>query len=97
MEHTKESIIGLLERNPIAVERALVAIFKRQTRVEQASESTKEDNGVGFSGVHAKYGSYMAKWVMEGKHLDGKHLEKARNMAKRYWKQLLTIANQKGE
>jgi len=45
----KSSIVSLPDRNPIAVERALVAIFNRQTYSEQNCEETPEANGVGFS------------------------------------------------
>jgi hypothetical protein len=98
MEHAslayeKDDIIALLDRNPLAVERAIIAIFKLQTAHEQSAESTLEQNGVGFGHCHAHYGSYMAKWIMSGRHLSGKHLEKARRMAKRYSRQLVEIAN----
>jgi hypothetical protein len=93
LEYNKEDIIALLDRNSLAVERAIIAIFKLQTSQEQSAESTLIQNGVGFGHCHAAYGSYMAKWIMSGKHLNGKHLEKARRMAKRYSRQLVEIAN----
>ena len=88
----KNAIVGLLDRNPVAVERAIVAIYRRQTAEEQQVQDTRESNGVGFSGAHAQVGSYYATWILSGKHLSGKHLEKARNMAKRYTRQLVEIA-----
>lgn len=88
----RSSIASLLDRNPMAVERAIIAIFNRQTREEQRVGDTCVSNGIGFSGAHAKTGSYYASWVLSGKHLSGKHLEKARRMAKHYTRQLVEIA-----
>jgi hypothetical protein len=89
---TKEKILDLLERNPKAVERAIVRIYERQTEDEKAGQNTKHLNGMGFSGAHAAQGTYYAKWVLSGRRLTGAHLEKARNIAKRYAGQLLEIA-----
>jgi len=86
---TKDKIVELLQRNPIAVERAIVVIYRRQTLDEQSELETKHSNGVGFSGAHAKLGSYYAKWVLTGKHLTGSHLDKARKISLRYTAQLL--------
>ena len=93
IEYQKEDILGLLDRNPLAVERALIAIYKRQTHEEQQADRTKAHNKVGFSSVHARYGSYLAKWLMSGRHLSNKHVDRARTLAKHYWRQLAEIAN----
>ena len=85
----KTSIIDLLDRNPRAVERALVVIYNNQTAEEKSCEATMLNNGVGFSGCDAHSGTYYAKWVLSGRHLSGKHLDKARRIAKRYHRQLL--------
>jgi hypothetical protein len=37
----------------------------------------------------------MAQWVQRGNHLDGKWLDKARKMAKKYTRQLLEEVAQK--
>ena len=92
MVHTKESIRQLLMTNPIAVERAILAIYARQTASEQASETTREDNGEGFNAFDAKSGTYYAQWIRSGKHLSGQYLDKARKMSLRYVGQLLEIA-----
>jgi argininosuccinate lyase len=85
----KESIIKLIETNNLAVERAILVVWKNQTKEEQRASDTLENNGVGFTGAHAKMGSYYAEWINSGKHLNGKHLEKARKMAVKYHRQLL--------
>lgn len=90
---TPDAIAALLDRNDVAVERAVVAIFNRQTSDEQESESTKHDNGVGFNAFHAGLGSYYARWIQSGRHLTGNHLDKARRMMRRYVRQLAEIAS----
>ena len=52
-------------------------------------------NTVGFSAADAKTGTYLAKWLLSGKHLDGKFLAKGRNIAIKYRRQLSEIAAEK--
>ena len=92
---TKDRISSLLLSNDLAVEKALVAIYDRQTRDEKMSEDTLHHNGVGFSGAHAKRGTYFARWVLSGRHLTGHHLARARSIVLHYTKQLAHIANVK--
>lgn len=92
---TKEQIINLLDTSEKAVTRAVVAIYKRQTANEQQTKTTKERNNVGFNQVDANYLSYCAQYALKsGKCLSGKHLERARLKIKKYWAQLLEIANE---
>lgn len=93
MNHTRESILSLLATNDHAVERALVAIWKRQTADEKRDRTTKLHNGIGFTCYDAKYLSYCAEYVSKGNSLTGKHLDKCRRKIARYVRQLLEIAN----
>ena len=98
MKHSKEAtdaIKSLLRSNDRAVERAMVAIYKRQTVGERSTERTIESNGVGFNAFHAKMGTYYAMWVEKGRQLTGRHLEAARKMSYTYVGQLLDIAEEK--
>jgi hypothetical protein len=106
---TKEAILALLnedsKRGRIAVERALIALYERQTADEQSAETTKYQNGVGFMGAHAHTGTWLVQTVIaeqkqkgyaEGFRLRGKALEMARRIVRRYaGTQLLEIAKQK--
>lgn len=85
----KGHVIELLLTNNEAVERAILSLYKRQTADEQNCQETLHSNGVGFSGAHAHLGTYYAKWILSGRHLTGKHLEKARAMTLKYTDQLL--------
>ena len=89
---TPEAIRDLLDRNDLAVERAVVAIYRRQTEDEQASQETRWHNRVGFAACHAHLGSYYAKWILSGRHLSGSHVERARKMVRHYAGQLYQIA-----
>ena len=90
---TEAEIKEMLQRSNHAVERGLVAIYKRQTAHEQAAEQTEVLNRVGFSAFHAKRGTYYAKWVLSGRHLTGQHLEKGRKLILHYAGQLTKISN----
>jgi hypothetical protein len=91
---TEQQIIALLTCNNRAVERAILAIYDRQTQDEKRSDDTKHDNKIGFSAGDAKKGSYYARWVMSGRNLSRHHLNRARRMAVKYRRQLTEIANQ---
>lgn len=90
---TRDEINALINRSDAAVERAMVVLFERQTTDEQRSEDTKHQNSVGFSAAHARTGSYLAKWVLSGKHLNGRFLDRARHIALLHSKQLVEEAN----
>ena len=92
---TKEKIQALIRTNPTAVERAIVAIYNRQTSDEKVTSNTRHTNHRGFRSNHAPRGSHYARWVLSGRHLSGYHLETARKIALRYHRQLCEIANEK--
>lgn len=92
---TKPRIANLLQTNNRAVERALIAIYKRQTADEKAVQHTRHNNGQGFSAAHARKGTYYARWCLAGKSLTGDHLVKARLMAMHYIGQLVEVSNSK--
>ena len=94
-EWTPANITILLQSSDKAVERAVLAIYARQTNDEQSHQTTVHTNGRGFSAAHARLGSYYAKWINSGKHLTGKHLVKARQITLHYVKQLAEIAEEK--
>ena len=92
---TIETISALIARNDRAVERAIIAIYNRQTADEKNDQTTRHVNNVGFSGADVRTGTYLAQWILSGKHLDGKFLAKGRTIALKYRRQLLDIANEK--
>lgn len=95
MPWTEQQIVTLLDTNPRAVERAIVAIYERQTADEKRVEHTRHDNSVGFRQNHAKRMSYYARLIISGRHLYPRQLELSRTWMKMYRRQLADIANKK--
>lgn len=105
--YTTDEIVNMLKTSNYAVERAILAIYERQTADEQAAQKTDKNNGVGFSGFDAKIFSSFAQQIMANKYNKGnglrlspKQFEVARKLDKngnmkigRYAKQLAGIAN----
>lgn len=90
---TRDKITELLQNNDLAVERAVLVLFRRQTSDEQRDGDTRHHNGRGFTAAHAKLGTYLARWVMSNKHLSGHHLVKARRLVLHYTRQVTDQAN----
>ena len=91
----KAMVIDLLNSSDRAVNRAMIAIYNRQTRDEQREADTKHTNKVGFSAAHARRGSYYGRWCKSGRCLTGRHLINARKIALHYAQQLADEANAK--
>ena len=90
---TRSEIEDMVRTNPLAVERAMVALLSRQTQDEQTQGSTRHNNRKGFAACNSKRGTYYAKWVQSGRQLTGQHLEKAQKIALFHAGQLTDIAN----
>jgi hypothetical protein len=87
----KDYIKSQLATNPAWALRALVKIYERQTADEQCSGITKEDNGVGFSGVDATILSSFATQVLNGRNLSVKQMAIVYKKMPRYWKQVASL------
>ena len=92
---TRTEIEALINGNDRAVERAMVAIWERQTQDERVTQDVKHNNNCGFSHWSARSGTYFAEWVRSGRRLTGKHLDKARKIALHHAGQLTDFANGK--
>jgi len=95
MPWNEAKIEKLLLTSDSAVERAIVAIYDRQTRDEKATSDTRHRNNVGFRANHASKGSYYARWINGGRKLTGHHLQNARRIVLQYKRQLTEIATSK--
>lgn len=59
---TKEWLATKIKENPIKViGRALAAIYKNQTAIEQSTTATRVNNGIGFCKPDARVGSIGAR------------------------------------
>lgn len=98
--YTKEQIRELLETSQLAVEKGILRIHSFQTSLEQATQHTRDHNGVGFSAYHAKFMSSLAEFILksrrpEGERLTPKQLAAARKIIVKYSRQLADYANGK--
>jgi hypothetical protein len=93
--YTKEEIKHQLSTNPKWIERGLVVLYERQTMDEQRNGSTIVHNGIGFNSSDSRYLTYCSKWVLGGKHLNEKHLQKCGKMLPKYWGQIMKIIKEK--
>lgn len=97
MTYTPEIIREKINTNQQWLERAVLALYNRQTTDEQNQFTTTHHNAAGFNSADAGYLTYIAQWINAGKHLDGKHLDKTRTRVSKYCKQLAEIANERTE
>jgi len=91
--HTRASVTELLKKSDWAVCAGLVRIWERQTADEQAAGATKHDNGMGFNGRDAEFGSSLAEQYMRSGSLSGKQIEAGRRVVTTYVGQLVEVSN----
>lgn len=92
---TKESLLAMLDVSDKAVAKALLVLYGFQTADEQAAGYTAEENGKGFNGSDAEFLTNIAKWVIaHDGHITPGQADKVRQKIRKYWKQLLTVANE---
>ena len=94
--YTKEQIQHNLQNNPKWIERSLVVLYQKQTHEERHSGNTITLNGMGFNSSDSRYLTYCAKWILQGQHLNDKHLEKCGMKLKKYWRQISELIKEKG-
>ena len=99
---TKQDILNLLNTKPLAIARALVVLNERQTRYEQSSEATRDNNGIGFTPADARMGTSMAGYFTRTGRLSDKQIAywkkpnvKGVPRINKYAGQLLSIAAEK--
>lgn len=86
-------VLELLLNSNRAVESAIVALYNKQTLDEKHSEETRHSNKIGFNAYDARFGTFLARFILAGNHLNSKDIQKARNITMKYSKQLAKIAN----
>jgi hypothetical protein len=86
------------------VGRALVALFKRQTETERASNDTNVNNNRGFTAGDAKSGSITAKYYIKHKKLESWQVqrwlegnERGEMRLTKYWRQINEVAAEKAK
>jgi RNA binding exosome subunit len=93
----KSAICTILELSDRAVVEALKRIYYRQTVDERSSKETIESNGRGFTGTDASFLTDIAqKMGFYGDRLTVRQMAVVRPRMKKYWRQLLEEAAEKG-
>jgi hypothetical protein len=102
MTYTKADIVSMLETSDYACERALLALYARQTADEQQTQQTRVRNAQGFCAFDAEFFSSLAHNLLSKKqqHLTVNQLACLRKRNKyaqmriaKYAQQLADIAN----
>lgn len=75
-------------------QKGLLRIYKEQTDAEKATSTTREDNGVGFSGFDAEILTSLVEWIQAGRDLTPWQVNKVllKKMPK-YAGQLIKLTN----
>lgn len=97
MEYSKEYIQAKLSNDTRWIERAVLVLFERQTDDEQTNKVTRWENGRGFNSSDSRYLTYVANYLLGGRHLSGRHLEKVSAKMPKYWRQILDEIQMKKE
>lgn len=93
---TPERIVALLQGNPKAVRRAILALDARQTAAEAATHTTTDANGRGWSMRDAQFGGWLAAEIRAGRPFRTEKIQAcALRLACRYRRQLCEEANRR--
>lgn len=92
--YTKDQIVEMLATRDVAIGRALVALYKRQTADEQSAHSTKNNNGRGFRPCDAFVGSSMAEFYQKNGFITSKQAAYWRKPMKNGQMKIAIYANQ---
>ena len=90
----KEEIIAVLDEKT-ALNKAILALYARQTRDERLERKAVEENKTGYSKLDAKFFSTLAEKIYLKKEFTEAELAIAKNKIKKYAGQLTDIANKK--
>ena len=93
---TKEYVLQLIDQNDLALAKAILAIAARQTADEHAGERTHVANGRGFNQIDAPFLTSIAKALPKwNNHMTPKQIARARPMMRKYWRQLIEVAQER--
>ena len=96
VKYDRETIDAKVQSDDRWLERAVLAIWRFQTRDEKMDEATKLNNGVGFNGTDGKFLTSLGNQLNAGRHLSEKQRYVARGKMRKYTGQLLRIIEVSG-
>lgn len=91
---TRDYVKKQLATNNLWATTALLKIFNFQTLEEQKYEVTKQNNGIGFTGVDAEILSSFAKQFSTKKYLSEKQMRILFKRMPKYWMQIIKISDE---
>lgn len=83
-----------LGSDPRWAKHALLKIFEFQTAEEKSAEHTRENNGIGFTGVDGEILTSFAKQLERKGYLSPKQMNLLFKKMPKYWKQILSISDE---
>jgi len=83
-----------LGSDPRWAKHALLKIFEFQTAEEKSAEHTRENNGIGFTGVDGETLTSFAKQLERKGYLSPKQMNLLFKKMPKYWKQILSISDE---
>lgn len=99
--NSKQEIIDRLrkqiEMKDATAIHALTFIYDKQVEDEKRHESTRHNNGVGFTQQDAKKGSGFAKWYLDKGFFTGKQIYSVKKMVTKYARQIVELKISEGE
>ena len=98
--YTKEALVkgvrSQIYRNDDQAIKALLEIYSRQTAAEQEVETTRNQNGVGFTKNDAGFLTSLAKNYLKYKKLSPKQMQFLKTYIQKYARQLVDGSIEKG-
>ena len=92
-----EFIKGKLVSDPVWALHALDVVFKNQTLIEQNSQMTIENNGIGFTGVDAEFLSRLHEQKRRYGRLTPRQMGFVFKMMPKYHNQIVAASKEKGK
>lgn len=92
LEYTRSYIWLQIQESRAWTERAVLALYERQTADEKSAGSTVHHNAAGYNAFDAPFMTSLAEQLKQGRHLSNKQLAAARKVLRKYTGQLAKIA-----
>lgn len=96
---TEKEVRRCIQENDGDVCKAIVAVYRKQTKTEQEFKDTHEENGVGFNKFDAEFLTSLAEQIIRNKRagrrylLTPRQIEKGRKRVLKYSGQVAKILN----
>jgi len=83
-----------LSNNEAWASKGIVAIFNRQTAGEQQAGTAEVDNGIGFTGLDAKFAGSLAQGILKYGRVTERQRPYLFKIMPKYWAQIVSISDE---